>query len=230
MVEWDYRPRHRHLGNVLTRRREGYHADLLNAIAAGRAGGVQEDSPKTIHTTAVRIKQPGLERHHAMARDQQDEWGGFAAGAYTWDLDQSSDCVSLRLHRRAAVDGREVSVERAVEVRAGDHGLAHRIQVRANGPDALPARIAEEWGLGVFGAPEEIWVEAAGRRHSLHELGALPETDHVVVNESHSGLVLTFELSQPAAVWTFPLITISNSGRRIRTEFPGRRACAHPHG
>ncbi len=244
VVEWDYRPRCRHLGNVLTRRREGYHADLLDALAAGAAdGAATADGPKTIHTAAIRVKQPGLERDliydrwrraslrvhvlregtalEQMLHDEQEDLGGFAAGAYTWGLDETPGRIALRLRRAAEIDGRQVVAERVLDLRAGDHAVAHRTLVRSSGPAPLRVLLAEEWGLGVFGAPGEIWVEAAGRRHALHEPGTLPETDRVVVTETHSGLALAFELSPAAAIWTFPLITISNSEGGYERNFQG---------
>src|SRR5207237_291485 len=105
LVEWDYRPVPRHLGNVLTRRREAYHADLPNAAAAG--------------------------------------------------------------------------------------------------------------------SPEDVWAEAAGRRVPLHEPGTLPEARRVTVTEGYSGLALTFDLSTPAAVWCFPIFTISNSEGGFEQNFQG---------
>src|SRR5205807_371671 len=77
LVEWDYRPVPRHLGNVLTRRREAYHADLLNAAAAGTLRGAAAEGVESIHTSAVRVKHPGLERHLVYDRTRRpDAMGG----------------------------------------------------------------------------------------------------------------------------------------------------------
>jgi hypothetical protein len=71
--------------------------------------------------------------------------------------------------------------------------------------------VAEEWGLGVFGAPAGVWAEAADRRLALHEAGELPAADRITVTEGHSGLMLVFTPSVAAAAWSFPLTTVSNS-------------------
>lgn len=243
MVEWASRPLRRHLGNVMTRRREGYHAVLLEALAAGAARLPGEAEVETIHTSAVRVKEPGLERFliydrwrraslrlhllpagttlEQMWHDRQDELGGFAVEAYAWEVEQGPGRAAVRLRRLAELDGTRVSAERAIEIASGAHALMHRTRLQAAGPAPAPALLAEEWGLGLFGAPGEVWAEAGGRRMPLHEPGALPASDRVTVGEAHSGLVLTFELSHPATMWGFPLITISNSESGYEQNFQG---------
>jgi alpha-amylase len=243
MVEWDYRPARRHLGNVLTRRREGYHADILKAVAEGTVRGAEVEGLESIHTVAVRVRHPGLERilvhdrwrraslrvHllpadttlEQMSRDEQEDLGGFATAAYAWDLRETPGQAALELRRRAPVEGGEVSVEREVEVAAAVHGLRHVIRLKWQGADPPGATIAEEWGLGLFGGPEDVWVEAEGRRLSLHEANALSATDRVTAGETHSGLSLSFALSSPATIWTFPLFTISNSESGYERNFQG---------
>lgn len=64
LVEWDYRPLAYNLLNVLTRRREGYHKDLIAAAEAGRVVTpdmeVGSESPETIHSEIVRAREPDL--------------------------------------------------------------------------------------------------------------------------------------------------------------------------
>ena len=243
MVEWDYRPARRHLGNVLTRRREGYHADILKAVAEGTVRGAEGQDLESIHTVAVRVRHPGLERvlvydrsrrvslrmHllpsgttiETVSRDEQQDLGGFASAGYRWDLREMPGRAALELHRRAPVEGGQVSAERVIEVSAGAHGLRHVLRLGWHGEDPVNAVIAEEWGLGLFGAPEDVWAEAAGRRISLHEPNAFPACDHVTAGERHSGLTLSFALSAPASIWTFPLFTISNSESGYERNFQG---------
>ena len=93
--------------------------------------------------------------------------------------------------------------------------------MRWEGTAPLRGILAEEWALGVFGSPEDVWAEAAGRRVPLHEPGTLPEARRVTVTEGYSGLALTFDLSTPAAVWCFPIFTISNSEGGFEQNFQG---------
>lgn len=229
VVEWDYRPRPRHIGNVLTRRPETYHAELRRGPAAGHDGA----APESIHAATLRVKEPGLDRFlvydrdhrvsqrfHLMPegttleqvwRDEQEDLGGFAAGPHRWTLSHAPAAVTLGLTRESAVGRGRAVVERQLELGAGRHELQHRLRLRWQGDEPLRALAALEWGLGVFGGPEDLWIEGAGRRLSLHEPGELPPVDRITVTEAHSGLTLAFTVSSAAAVWTFPLITVSNS-------------------
>ena len=229
VVEWDYRPASRHLGNVLTRRPEPYHAELRQPPAAPAEGG----AVASIHTAAVRVKEPGLDRFlvydrarrvsqrfhlfpedttlDRVWRDEQDDLGGVAGGAYRWSLSNDPTAVTLRLDREASLGRGTAAVERYLRLAAGRHDLEHVVRLRWHGDEPLRAVAALEWGLGLFGGPEDLWVEAAGAQRSLHELGELPAADRITVTEAHSGLTLAFTPSTGAAVWSFPLITVSNS-------------------
>jgi len=243
LVEWDYRPVPRHLGNVLTRRRESYHADLLKAVAAGTLRSAATEGVESIHTSAVRVKHPGLERHlvydrtrrpslrirlvpqgttlDQLRRDGQDDLGGLPSDAHTWELDVEAGRAAVHLRREAQIGSGRIAVERTIEAGAGSHGLGHGIRMRWEGAASLRAVLAEEWALGVFGSPEDVWAEGAGRRLSLYEPGTLPEARRVTITEGWSGLVLTFDLSIPAAVSCFPLFTISNSEGGFEQNFQG---------
>jgi hypothetical protein len=242
VVEWDYRPARRHLGNVLTRRRERYHADLLRAVETGTAQATAGD-PETIHTAAVRVKEPGLERFliydrtrrpslrmrlvpegttpEQCWRGEEDDLADLADGAYAWDLDLTDGRAAVRLHREGGAHGGRIVADRTVEVQAGLHGLLHTMRLRWEGPAPLRAVAIEEWGIGVFGGPEDVWAEAAGVRSSLHGLGTLPPAARVTVEEVWSGLRLGFDLGEAAAIWTLPLFTISNSEGGYERNFQG---------
>ena len=66
LVEWDYRSAEYNLLNVMTRRREGYHKDLIEAAKAGRVvtpkSEGQGDAPDSIHSLVVRAREANLEQ------------------------------------------------------------------------------------------------------------------------------------------------------------------------
>jgi 4-alpha-glucanotransferase len=243
LVEWDDRQARRHLGNVLTRRPEGYHADLRRATAPDAATSAASGEVESIHTSAVRVKEPGLGRFlvydrtaraslrlHVLApdttreqvwRDEQVELGGFADSAYVWRLDQTPGKARLALTRRAALEGGEAAADRAIEIAAGRRGLTHETRIRWSGSRPLRALVAEEWDLGVFGEPGSIYLRAGGLSLNLHEPGDLAGASRMEVVESHSGLTLTFLPSAPAAVWGLPLITVSNSEAGYERNYQG---------
>jgi 4-alpha-glucanotransferase len=230
LVEWDDRTISRHLGNVLTRRPEAYHAELRQAAAAAR--GARGEGVESIHA-ALRVKEPGLDRflmydrvrrpalrvhllpletaRELMWRDEQEEIGGFSAAAYTWKTAQEATGVRVLLGRRSSIERGEAAVDRTIELAAGRRSVSHATRVRWTGEGRLDALVVEEWSLGVFGEPGAVSAEGGGVRLPLHEPGDLPASREVRVTEAHSGLRLTFRLSAPAEAWCLPLIAISNS-------------------
>ncbi len=232
LVEWDDRTMCRHLGNVLTRRPEAYHAELRQTTEARAARGAREEGAESIHA-GLRVKEPGLERllmydrvrrptlrvhllpletaRDEVWRDEQEEIGGFSSRAYAWKIEREPRTVRMFLTRRAMIKGGEAILERALEVTAGRRGLSHMTRVQWSGARRLRALVVEEWNLGVFGEPGSLWAAGGGRRVSLHEPGDLPQTERVDVTEAHSRLALAFLPSAPAMVWGLPLIAISNS-------------------
>ncbi len=241
LLEWDDRPSRRHLGNVLTRRPEAYHADLQRAAEQAAARGA-DGSPESIHT-AVRIKEPGLERllvydrarrttlrvhllpegttREQLWRDEQEDLGRFATGAYAWRIERAGGAASVELKREAAVGGGRAAIERRLEVRAGRRGLDHTTRLAWAGEEPLRALVAEEWNLGVFGAPGTVWMQAGTERRALHDPGELGESARVAVAETVSGLVLAFSPSIPARAWGLPLFTISNSEGGYEKNYQG---------
>jgi hypothetical protein len=242
LVEWDDRPARRHLGNVLTRRPEAYHGELRRAEEARAALAGREESAESIHT-AVRIKEGGLERllvydrtrrpslrmhllpvetrSEQIWRDEQEDLGGFSTDAYEPRLERLDGAMRLRLAREASVRGGRASVERGLIVTTGRRGLSHTTRLRWTGSNLLDVLVAEEWNLGVFGAPDTVWMDGEGERRSLHEPGELPETARVQVVEAYSGLTLTFLTSARAGVWGLPIYTISNSEGGYEKNYQG---------
>jgi len=251
LVEWNDRPARRHIGNVLTRRREAYHAELERAAEAqaaqrseavetraGKAGGAAE----SIHT-AVRIKEPGLERLlvydrvrraalrvHLMPpettteqvqRDEQEDLGGFATGGYAWRLEQEDAAVRVRLTRETAVEGGRATIERSIEAAAGRRGLTHTMRLTWEGNEPLEAVLAEEWSLGVFGGPGDVWVETGGERAGVHEPAVFRRAGRVEVAEGYSQLRVSLLPSAPAEVWSLPLFTVSNSEGGYERNYQG---------
>jgi alpha-amylase len=227
IVEWDDRSARRHLGNVLTRRAEAYHARV-------RHEAPPVESAVSIHDAAGRAKEPGLERllvydrvrrttlrtwlwpsgvtRDDVWRDTAEDLGGFGTGQYAWRLEEAGPGAAAVLTRRAQVGDGHVILERRIAVDARTRGLTHAVRLVWEGPGVLRAVLAEQWSLGLFGGPEQVWAGAGDNsRVSLWEPADLPPTSVVRAGETHSGLTLAFALARPADVWALPVFTISNS-------------------
>jgi len=227
IVEWDDRSIKRHLGNVLTRRAEAYHARVRNE-APPLEGAV------SIHEAGDRPKEPGLERllvydrvrrttlrtwlwpaevtRDEVWRDVAEDLGGFGTAPYAWRLEETSEGAAAVLTRRAQVGEGHVTLERRVALETGTRGLTHAVRLAWEGPEVLRAVLAEQWSLGLFGGPEQVWAGADGNaRVSLWEPADLPHASVVRAGETHSGLTLAFTLERSADVWSLPVFTVSNS-------------------
>ena len=226
IVEWDDRPAKRHLGNVLTRRAEAYHARVRHEAPA-------VEGAVSIHEAGERAKEPGLDRflvydrarrttlrtwlwpvgvtRDDVWRDAAEDLGEFGTGSYAWTVGEA-DGAAASLTRRARVGEGEVTLERRLALQARRRGLVHAVRLTWHGPGVLRAVLAEEWSLGLFGGPDQVWAGAADdSRISLWEPADLPRTAVVRTGETYSGLTLTFTPERPADVWTLPIFTISNS-------------------
>ncbi|HET7263809.1 MAG TPA: alpha-amylase/4-alpha-glucanotransferase domain-containing protein [bacterium] len=227
IVEWDDRAAKRHLGNVLTRRAEAYHARVRQEPPA-------TEGAVSIHEAGDHAKEPGLDRllvydrvrrttlrtwlwplsatREEVWRDAVEDLGEFGTGSYAWTVGDSAGAAAASLIRRAPVGGGEVTLERRLALPARSRGLVHAVRLTWHGPGVLRAVLAEEWSLGLFGRPEQVWAAAgAGPHVSLWESADLPRTTVVRAGETYSGLTLTFTADRPADVWTLPVFTISNS-------------------
>jgi len=235
VVEWDDRPARRHLGNVLTRRPEAYHAELRRQaeLGAGDAsGGTEQDGAERGLAGWLmydRVRRPALRAHllppdatiEQVWRDDQQELGGFGWGEFGWRLERASTAVHLILTRRATLPGGGATLERTLAAAAGRRGLAHTMHVRWAGEAPLDAVLDEEWNLGVFGAAEDVVLDSGGERRSLYAPVTLPARDRIRIEERHSGLAVTFAVSRPADVWALPIFTISNSEGGVEKNFQG---------
>ncbi|HEV2282826.1 MAG TPA: alpha-amylase/4-alpha-glucanotransferase domain-containing protein [bacterium] len=227
IVEWDDRSAKRHLGNVLTRRAEAYHARVRHE-APPLEGAV------SIHEAGDRPKEPGLERllvydrvrrttlrtwlwpaevtRDEVWRDAAEDLGGFGTAPYGWRLEETPDGAAAVLTRRARVDEGDVVLERRIVLEARTRGLRHAVRLVWEGPGVLRAVLAEQWSLGLFGGPDQVWAGAGeDSRVSLWETAELPRAAVVRAGETYSGLTLAFTPERAADVWTLPVFTISNS-------------------
>ncbi len=128
LVEWDYRPLAMNLTNVMTRRPEGYHQQLIDAVAAGRVAVVAADGRLPAGGVAgvpdeiVRVREPGLHTRliydwhrrasfldHFLAEDstldsfyrsRYSELGDFVNQPYQYDLSAGGGGSQLLTLRR----------------------------------------------------------------------------------------------------------------------------------
>ena len=244
LFEWaDLRTGH-DLGNTLTRRREAYHARLLETVPedGARAGAV------SIHDR-VASKEPGLQAllaedshvrasflDHALPPDaafedfqagRPAEWGGFATGPYAAELDWDRGRVSLELRRRARAGPAgdvELEVHKHYRLLEGQSGFEVEYHVVHAGGPALAARFGVEWNITFLTAQaEDRWADfgAHGGRVGLGESLSLSGVDSLVLGDEWLDLAVETEVEPAARVWMHPVETVSLSEAGFERNYQG---------
>lgn len=256
LVEWDWRPARYNLLNTMTRRREGYHEELLRAAEEGRLLlPHQPDRPD-----GVRVKEPDVHTRlfhdwyrrasfldhflhpdttlDAFYRAHYGEQGDFVNQPYEAQVKEDPAGLILVLTRQGTVWVEDrplpVQVEKRVIVTPGNDLLTvhYRLTLRQeSGSEAewrlFPLRFGVEMNWGILGGGSEKAVlriqrgreKVTRRPGDMGEVGnvtgftvGLPDTVYTgsrSKEEAHPELTLT--MSAPAALWHFPLESVSRS-------------------
>ena len=181
LIEWDWRARSLNLVDTLSRWREGYHQDLIDAAANGSlivAG--QRTKLESIHLAATRAKEPGLEKKlfvdwyrraslidHVFDpaetldnfyRSQYREWGDFVNQPYQVKIARTAKKATITLEREggAWIDGMRhpLHVEKKIVVEAGSEAFDVFYTVTNTGEEKIAARFGMETNWGISGGDE----------------------------------------------------------------------------
>ncbi len=232
LYELDLRSIRHNLLATLDRRVEPYHekikqAALDKSLQSG-SGGVDPNG-------GVKFKQPDLEQKliydttprkslvdHFLAdgttlddfQRGHGEIGDFATGAFHSLLRRSSERVEAVLTRVGHVGRHEVKVTKRIALNAGGETSLEILYVLENLPPNMPFNFAVELNFAGMAAEaqDRYFYDASGRRlGQLQSVLDLPETNRLGLVDEWLGLDAAIELSEPAAIWTFPIQTVSNS-------------------
>lgn len=239
--EWDWRARTYNLANTLSRRPEGYHRDLVIAAREGRVvtPGEAAETLESIHTTAVRAREPGLEaelyydwyRHasfldHLLTAEttlddvvqaRYGELGDFVNQPYDYSLAQEEGAVALSLRRDGHVwQGAcfcPLRVEKVVRLRAGSPEVEAHYTVSNTGNQAIAAHFAVEtaWALLGGNGPTASGIAAGQPPFGFNEPVDLPPSPELTLRLGWLAMEIALTFSEAPMLWLFPLHTISNS-------------------
>ncbi len=218
VVEWHWREAQVNLVNVLTRRPEAYHEQLRSKPAEDRPAS---DGVETIHTTRVRVKEPGLERllhydryrrasflEHFLPQEmgpegfqsgEHDPQGQPATRPYTVAQDAN---LTLRYAGPVTVGGRthRIVLEKTFILVREARDLTVRYRLTNAGEDRLESVFAMETNWAVFDP-----ASSAVQRTKVEET-----TDRVTLSEAGWPGAIVMEMPG-ARIWWLPLETVSNS-------------------
>lgn len=256
LAEWDWRTAKLNVVNTLTRWREGYHQDLLDAAArnavvvAGQVTGVT-----SLQSEAVKVKEPGLDKKlivdwyrraslidHVFGatetldrfyHSQYTELGDFVNQPYKAKLSRAAHKVTVTLERDGGVWIDDVAhplhIEKKIIVESGEPGFSVAYTLTNTGSEPLIARFGIEtnWGISGGEVPEGAYtLFAGGVLQRLNALAATPNAKEVAVVKEKLGRAL-LRASEPADWWQFPLETISLSEAGFERTYQGTTLLAH---
>ncbi|MGH2405057.1 MAG: alpha-amylase/4-alpha-glucanotransferase domain-containing protein, partial [bacterium] len=244
VVSWDAREAGVNLVNVMTRRPEGYHETLRAAVARGEVVLARTEDLETIHTSRVRVKEWGLEKHLAtdwyrrssfiehflrsgatpagVTRGEVQEHGDFIGQPFQSTIERGPAEVVVRLSREGRVpsDGADASVrvEKALTAPAGGAALdvAYRITNVGAAPVAADFAVETNWGT----TGPDATVVSAGAQHPVGKAAKVDSTEAFSIDDPRWGLDVAVTVPS-CALWIVPIEVVSASEAGFERSFQG---------
>ena len=249
LFEWDWRARDYNLLNTMTRRPEGYHQELQEAVAQGRAVlASQVGELESIHTELVRVKEWGLEEKllydwyrrgslidhlfpasttlEEFYRCQYQELGDFVSQPYQYEVQEYPGGLEVKLWR----DGVQVPlrIEKRLTLKPGSAELEVAYALTNTGAQPLTARFGVETNWGLLGGDGEgSYYEAGYQLLPLASKGELGGVARLLIVSRPLHMEIEVSLSPDATLWRFPIETISNSDAGFERTYQGSCLLAH---
>ncbi len=244
----DLRARDFPLGSTLTRRYEIYHQDVLRAGAADAGGSGHEsihdravsatDEMRALVVADDRTRASAVDRFFGAGVTVQDlvsarpvDLGDFAGGAYTAALLDDDDGAGVRLARQGWIGG---------QARPGGARIDLRKVVRAAGsrgaleiawdlswlqsPPPRGVRFACELNLALIEKTGRIVMGGDARSsaaRALSDAWEAPPVQELRVEEDHARFALEIRIAPAAAIWHYPVRTVSRSEEGFEANYQG---------
>jgi len=233
--ELDWKPRSFNLTNTLTRRREGYHEKILQAVKDLAVGALMGGA-KTIHER-VSMKEEGLQNHllydwytrgslidHFLGsgvdlagfmRSEYYEAGDFVLGVYGFKQKKQTNGVSVSLERNGMVAGLNVRLRKEISLRRSAPGFVVHHEIENRSAEELNTSFGTEFNFSLLaGNAQDRYYDIPGHTLDKKNLASSGETNNVrqvsLVDE-WLRLRLTMEFGEPAELWRAPVETVSQS-------------------
>jgi alpha-amylase len=249
-MELDYRPASFNLSNVLCRRPEVYHQDIL---AAGKTVGEPGDPPHSIHDR-VRFKEEGLEEKliydrwdrysfmdHCLApgtsleqfkNNRHEALLCFEVQPYQWEhgddpVDPQAPFV-LRLQRESTDDSsreKHLAVEKTYTFDPQEAKLEVSYSLQNKGEKRLDFiwMVEHNFTLLAGDATDRNYVLPEGRLEDsrMASAGVLPDIQILGMRDEFCGFELQLKYSPAVELWRFPVETVSQSEEGFESVYQG---------
>jgi alpha-amylase len=231
---FDLRRRDFPLGMTLTRRVEFYHAEMLKPREAAGSAGHESihdlaveatDELKRLVVADDRPRASGVDRFLDPSTRVADLAGGtvrdlgdFFVGRYQAELRSSGTVAEVVMTRDGFAAGRPYRVVKTIRVgaRAGRVELVHRIQPGSARADGLGTEVlfATELNLALIESMGRVVLtqgQGPGRIISLSETVEAGPAAGLRIEDDYAGFALNLRVQPAAAVWHYPVRTVSRS-------------------
>lgn len=242
IYELDYRPISMNLLNTLSRRPEAYHRKLSDQYSAANKG----EGAATIHEK-MGAKEEGLFKYlhydwyrkaslidhflgqemdfEAFRNSSHKEAGDFVKSAYSSAVEKRDGKVTVVLSRVGEVQGQRVLLQKTVTVREDESVLYADYVLRNEGSEELNTAFAVEYNFSLLaGNSPDRYFEVPGhslKANNFASAGELNNVQEVRMTDEWMGYVLTLSFSEKAALWRFPVDTVSQSESGYERVFQG---------
>jgi len=255
LLEWDWRAGDYNLLNTMTRRPEGYHQELQEAVAQGRAVlASQIGELESIHTTLVRVKEWGLEEKllydwyrrgslidhlfpasttlEEFYRCQYSELGDFVDQPYQYAVEEHSEGLEVKLDRDGHLwqgEGRgPLRIEKRLALKPGATDLAVTYELTNTGTQPVTARFGVETNWGILGGDGGgASYEVGQQLFPLASKGELGGVARLLIASRPLEMEIKIAFSRDAVLWRFPIETVSNSDAGFERAYQGSCLLAH---
>ncbi len=235
ITEIDWKPRAFNVTDILTRRREAYHAKIEQAVKDSAAGG-SAGGARTIHER-VAVKEEGLQYHlhydwytrgslidHFLGsgadlanfmRSEYYETGNFVLGSYRFKHKKRGSAAAVSLERDGNVAGLDIRLSKEITLaRAAPH-FAVRYAIENRSGEELNTAFGSEFNVSFLaGNAHDRYFDIPGHTLDRKNLASFGETNNVSemsMIDEWLGMKLTLSFDQPAVLWRAPVETVSQS-------------------
>jgi len=235
ITEFDWKPRAFNLMNCLSRRHEGYHDKIVQAVMS-QAAAPQPGGAQTIHER-VAMKEEGLQYHliydwytrgslidhflvsgvdlASFMRSEYYEAGDFVLGAYRMSRQLSEGAATVVLEREGNVAGFGIRLRKELRLRRGASDFSVRYEIGNPGSEELNTSFGSEFNFSLLaGNAHDRYYDIPDHILDKRNLASLGETNNVrevsLVDEWQR-LKLTLSFDQTAVLWRAPVETVSQS-------------------
>ncbi len=233
--ELDWKPRSFNLVNTLTRRHEGYHDKIVQAVR-DRTEGTHSGGARTIHER-VAMKEEGLQYHllydwynrgslidhflgssvdlASFMRSEYYEAGDFVLGVYDNSQKRHGNSAAVCLERVGNVGGLGVRLRKEVSLRKNEPTVAIRYDLLNLSADELNTSFGSEFNFSLLaGNAHDRYYDIPGHtldRRNLASFGETNNVSQVSLVDEWLKLRLSLSFGEPAVLWRSPVETVSQS-------------------